>query len=175
MLTHQQPALIQQPIAPVEQSTAEKPFDRPEVRQECSEEDWSAFLIEWEHYKRSHKVTDARASDSLYQCCEPSLRRLLIREDPGVLSKSETDVKEAIKQLAVIKKPISIRRTTLLPSRNMVNLSENSTRMSKPQHLHVISQWRALMHVVQKKPTRLNTQLVSSRTYYNCWDCRSRY
>ena len=117
MLIHQQPAPVQQPTAPVQQSTAEKPIDRPEICQECSEEDWSAFLIEWGHYKRSCKVTDARASDSLYQCCEPSLRRLLIREDPGVLTKSETEVTEAIKQLAVIKKSISIRQTTLLAAK----------------------------------------------------------
>ena len=166
MLIHQQPAPVQQPTAPVQQSTAEKPIDRPEVCQECSEEDWSAFLIEWGHYKRSCKVTDARASDSLYQCCEPSLRRLLIREDPGVLTKSETEVTEAIKQLAVIKKPISIRRTTLLAAKQkhgepFREFYANVKASALTCNFSVVCHHACCT----EKPTRSNTQLASSRTF----------
>ena len=100
-------------------STAQKlpPIPRPEIRQDVSEEDWSTFLAEWDHFKRCTEIPDTRASDHLYQCCEMSLRRLLVREDPGIVSKTEDEVKGAIKRLAVIRIANSVRRTTLLTAK----------------------------------------------------------
>jgi hypothetical protein len=93
------------------------PIPRPEIRQDVSDEDWASFLAEWEHFKRCTDIPTDRIADHLYLCCEKSLARLIIREDPAIVSRGEEELKAAIKQLAVIKIAIGVRRTNLLAAR----------------------------------------------------------
>ena len=93
------------------------PIQRPEIRQDVSDEDWATFLAEWDHFKRCTEISDNLIADQVYLCCEKSLARLLIREDPGIVLKGEDDLKTAIKRLAVIKVATSVRRTNLLTAK----------------------------------------------------------
>lgn len=93
------------------------PIPRPEIKQDVSEEDWTSFVAEWRNFKRCTSIPDDRISDQLYQCCEKSLARLLIREQPDIISEGETELLGAIKRLAVIKIATSVRRTNLLASK----------------------------------------------------------
>ena len=93
------------------------PIQRPEIRQDVSDEDWASFLAEWEHFKRCTDIPTDRITDHLYLCCEKSLARLIIGEDPAIVSKGEDELKAAIERLAVIKVAISVRRTNLLTAR----------------------------------------------------------
>ena len=87
---------------------------RPEVKQDISEEDWTSFVAEWGNFKRCTGIADNQVTDQLYQCCEKSLARLLIREEPRIVSQGETELLAAIKRLAVIKIATSVRRTNLI-------------------------------------------------------------
>ena len=69
------------------------PIQRPEIRQDINDEDWVTFLAEWEHFKRCTSISEDRVADHLYMCCERTLARLLIREDPEIISKGENEMK----------------------------------------------------------------------------------
>ena len=79
------------------------PIQRPEIHQDVSDEDWETFVAEWGHFKRCTSISAASVADHLCQCCEKGLARLLIREDPEIISKGENALLEGIKRLAVIK------------------------------------------------------------------------
>jgi len=79
-----------------------------------SDEDWETFLAQWNHFKRCTDIPPDRIPDHLYMCCDKSLAKLVIREDPDIITKGEEELKKAIKRLAVIKIATSVRRTSLL-------------------------------------------------------------
>ena len=93
------------------------PIQRPEVKQDITEEDWDTFVIEWSNFKRCTSIPAASIVDHLYQCCEKSLARLLIREQPDIASKDEDALLQAIKRFSVIKIATSVRRSNLLSTR----------------------------------------------------------
>ena len=93
------------------------PIKHPKIGQDTSDEDWTSFLTEWEHFKRVSKIKPEQFADHLYLCCEDPLARLLIREDPGAIKKGEDGLKDAIHRLAVTKVATSVRRTKLLASK----------------------------------------------------------
>ena len=93
------------------------PIPRPAVKQDISEEDWMSFLTEWNNFKRCTSIPANIVADQLYHCCEPSLARLIIREQPQIVSLGEDELLAAIKRLAVIKIATSVRRTNLLASK----------------------------------------------------------
>ena len=112
MLTHSQP--VRKLNLP--------PMPRPEINQDITEEDWVCTNTEWTNYKSYLKSTCPTISDEeivkqLHQCCEKGLGRLVIREQPDLLSKNEEEVLKAIKKFAVAKVPICVRRTNLLATR----------------------------------------------------------
>ena len=108
LLSHQRPA--------TSSSSSQKlpPIDRPEICQDVSDEDWETFLAQWNHFKRCTDIPPDRIPDHLYMCCDKSLAKLVIREDPDIITKGEEELKKAIKRLAVIKIATSVRRTSLL-------------------------------------------------------------
>ena len=99
--------------API-QSQKLPPIPRPEVGQDLSEEDWTSFVSEWDNFKRCTRIVGNQITDQLYQCCEKGLARLIIREQPDVVSQGEIELLAAMKRLAVIKIATSVRRTNLL-------------------------------------------------------------
>ena len=70
----------------------------------------------WKTFKSSNKIRVGSAEEvyQLYECCEKNLQKLLIRENPDILERPESEALEAIKRFAVNKVAISVRRTCLL-------------------------------------------------------------
>ena len=93
------------------------PIPRPTVKQDISEEDCVSFISEWNNFKRCTSIPGNIAADQLYHCCEPSLARLIVREQPQIVSLGEEELLAAMKRLAVIKIATSVRRTNLLASK----------------------------------------------------------
>ena len=112
LLTHSQPASR----APTH-SQRLPPIPRPEMKQDVDEEDWDSFIAEWKNFKRCTAIPADQLADQLFLCCEKSLSRLLIREQPNIVSEGETEILTAMKRLAVIKVATSVRRTNLLTSK----------------------------------------------------------
>ena len=112
MMTHQAP--VSSNAVPGQRLP---PIQRPEVRQDITEEDWDAFIIEWQNFKRCTNLPSASVTDQLYQCCERSLARLLIKEQPNIVSTDEGSLLSAMNRLAVIKVATSVRRSKLLSTR----------------------------------------------------------
>ena len=85
--------------------------DHPELSQDVSDEDWETFNEEWLRFKRSWcttSTTQGEITDQLLQCCELSLRRLLIKQDPAISTSSEADVLRSVREMAVIKIATSV-------------------------------------------------------------------
>ena len=110
-LTHQQSSSMR--------PSSKKPpsIPRPEIKQDVNEEDWESVVSEWGNFKRYNDIPDDQIAIQLLACCDKGLSRLVVREDPDVVTKPEAEVLEAIKRLAVIKVATCVRRTNLLHSR----------------------------------------------------------
>ena len=92
------------------------PIQRPEIKQDIDVEEWNTFVAEWRHFKRCADISTNSVADQLFQCCERGLGRLLIRENPTVVTEGEEMLLEAMKKMAVIKVATSVRRANLLAS-----------------------------------------------------------
>lgn len=112
IVVHQQPAII---------NTATKqkvpPIDRPEIKQDVDDEDWATFIAEWTRFKRCTDIPEHSVCDQLFQCCERSLGRLLIKESPDIIAAGEEALLHAMKRMAVIRIATSVRRANLLASK----------------------------------------------------------
>ena len=93
------------------------PITRPEIRQDISAEEWYSVQEEWRRYKRITNLPEPDIADQLFQCCERSLARLLLKENPSVIEEGEKALIEAIKKMAVLQVAISVRRTKLLSTK----------------------------------------------------------
>jgi hypothetical protein len=75
---------------------------RPVISSGGSSEDWAYFESRWKDYVDATKVTGKDKVVQLLECCDEELRKDLTRNAGGSLAnKSEKDVLEAIKKLAV--------------------------------------------------------------------------
>ena len=95
--------------------------ERPVLKQDVSDEDWYAFLSEWERFKKRTNIGSSEINDQLLECCERNLRRLIIKEDPDVFEESEADLLVAMKRMAVIQVATSVRRTKVLQAKQEPN------------------------------------------------------
>lgn len=111
--------LTHQPQSSSRSTTKQKlpPIARPNVKQDITEEEWTAFELEWNRFKRCTDIPHGQEADQLYDCCEKGLGRLLVREDPAIVEAGEKALLDAIKRMAVIKVATSVRRTKLLSSK----------------------------------------------------------
>ena len=105
------------PVQTTSQRQRLPPIPRPEIKQDITEEDWVCINAEWSNFKSCAGISDDQLVNQLYQCCEKSLARLIIREQPDVLTKGEAGLLAAIKRFAVVKIATSVRRTNLLATR----------------------------------------------------------
>ena len=105
--------------SPAATSTKQKvpKIDRPEVKQDISDEDWQSFEAEWRRFKRCTEMRNEEVADQLFQCCEKSLKRLLLKENPDVIEAGEDTLIKAMKRMAVLHVATSVRRTNLLSAR----------------------------------------------------------
>ena len=90
---------------------------RPEVKQDITAEEWNSFLDEWRRFKRITDLPSNELADQLIQCCERSLSRLLLKENPSIVEEGEQALTEAIERMAVLQVAVSVRRTKLLATK----------------------------------------------------------
>ena len=87
---------------------------RPKVSIGGSSEDWSYFCTRWQDYKEATKVSGKDLVIQLLECCDEDLRKDLTRSAGGSLtSKSENDVLDAMRKLAVKEENVMVARVTL--------------------------------------------------------------
>ena len=87
---------------------------RPSITKSGSSEDWAYFLSRWSDYKQATKVAGKDKVIQLLECCDEELRRDLSRSSgSGLSDKTEAQVLDAIKTLAVKEENIMIARVTL--------------------------------------------------------------
>ena len=87
---------------------------RPTVVGGGSSEDWNYFETRWDEYSAATKLSGSDKVLQLLECCDEQLRRDLTRAAGGTLSaKSETDVLQAIRRLAVREENTMVARFTL--------------------------------------------------------------
>ena len=110
-ITHQQATSAMQPIM----NSRVPKIDRPELKQDSSDEEWIVFLAEWQRFKRCTRIPADEIADQLYQCCDRPLGRLLIKENPTIIEQGESELLNAT--MAIIKVASSVRRVNLLATR----------------------------------------------------------
>ena len=93
---------------------AKPEVEKPVLKQDITEEEWDSFTQEFRRYKRRLRTPVGQEADDLFDCCEKSLGRLLLKEDPGIIEAGEEKLLEAMKKMAVIRVAVSIRRTQLM-------------------------------------------------------------
>ena len=87
---------------------------RPTVSSAGTSAEWEYFMTRWKEYRDGTKLTGSDCVSQLLECCDEDLRRDLTRAAGGSLAKkSEQDVLEAIKALAVRKQNTMVARTAL--------------------------------------------------------------
>ena len=92
-------------------------IDRPVLKQDINDEDWQAFEAEWRRFKRCTEMSPQDVADQLFQCCDKSLSRLLLKENPEVIETGEVALLRAMKSMAVIHVATTVRRANLLSLR----------------------------------------------------------
>ena len=89
-------------------------IDRPELKQDIDDEEWQTFEAEWRRFKRCTEMSQGETADQLFQCCEKSLSRLLLKEDLDIIEAGEDALMSAMKKMAVLHVATSVRRTNLM-------------------------------------------------------------
>lgn len=88
LLSHQ--VKSQQQDCPVKQKLSS--ITRPTVKQDIDEEEWVIFVEEWNRFKRCTTISESSVADQLFQYCERSFGRLLIKENPEIISESKEEL-----------------------------------------------------------------------------------
>lgn len=87
---------------------------RPTMIRASSSEDWTYFTTRWDEYKQATGVKGKEVIVQLLECCEEQLRKDLTRSTVGPLTnKSEADILDAIRSLAVREENVMVARVTL--------------------------------------------------------------
>ena len=81
-------------------------------------------------------MRNEEVAGQLFQCCDKSLMRLLLKENPDIIEEGEDALMMAMKRMAVLHVATSVRRTKLL-SKYTGRLSGNFMLMFEPPLLHV--------------------------------------
>ena len=75
--------------------------DYPVLKQDITDEEWQTFVAEWERFKRLSGIPAEDITDHLLECCEKSLSRLLLKENPNITMSNEEALLDAMKKMAV--------------------------------------------------------------------------
>ena len=87
-------------------------IDRPVLKQDITDEEWTMFKREWERFKKCFSFTD-NLNDQLFQCCVDKLRDLLLRMDPNICDGTEASMLTSMEKMAVLHQAATVRRTRL--------------------------------------------------------------
>ena len=87
---------------------------RPSVGLAGTTYDWTYFTTRWAEYKSATGITGNKLVLQLLECCEEDLRKDITRAAGGSLaSKTENEVLEAIKRLAIREENVMVARYEL--------------------------------------------------------------
>ena len=104
--------------APTASAARIQKVNRPTLGLAGSSEEWSYFLTRWNDYVEATHVAGKERIIQLLECCEEDLRKDLTRCAGGSLTnKTETEVLEAIQQLAVRQENTMVARVALYEMR----------------------------------------------------------
>ena len=99
--------LFQSHLASHTQPTAVKsskqklpPIERPKLKQDISEEEWGTFIQEWKRFKRCTDIPTGQEADQLFDCCDKTLGRLILKENPDVIELGEKELLKSLKRMA---------------------------------------------------------------------------
>lgn len=90
---------------------------RPSLSSAGTSEEWSYFLTRWTEYKLATKLGDRDIVFQLLECCDEPLRKDLSRKSGNLTTRTETEVLEAIRKLAVREENTMVARVRLADMR----------------------------------------------------------
>ena len=86
------------------------PIERPKLNQVITEEplpppekEWDTSTQELKRFKRCTEISNGQEADQLIDCCDKTLGRLKLKENPEVIESGEEELLQALKRMAVIK------------------------------------------------------------------------
>ena len=77
-------------------SKSEK-LSRPKITQGMLVESWNSFQVLWKLYKKGAGLSEAECGLQLIYCCDEELMVQLLRADPNIVAKPETEQLETRK------------------------------------------------------------------------------
>ena len=116
-------------------------IDRPDIKLDMGEDDWEAFKRRWKLFKNGTDVSPTQVVPQLIACCESDLESALFREDAELSDKTEDQVLEAIRKLAVLKVALTTRRTQLLERVTQDHGERVQQFVSRIKGLASVCQW----------------------------------
>ena len=91
----------------------------PSIEEGATMEVWNNFERKWKMYKEGERITGSDVSYHLFHCAESALGDALLKSDPDISSKGETEILEQMKNLAVIPVATGIVRAELLEMKQL--------------------------------------------------------
>ncbi|KAK4305129.1 hypothetical protein Pmani_022961 [Petrolisthes manimaculis] len=129
-------------------------INRPVLQQGIGEEEWAAFTRRWDMFQKGTNLSLGQVTAQLLACCEPELEAALFREDPTIASRAEKEILDAMKLLTVVNVALSVRRATLL-----------QTKQDPGEHVRqYVARLRGLANVCQWSKTGVCTTATCSGT-----------
>ena len=87
---------------------------RPLIDIGVNQESWLSFTRRWETYRFGSGIDDSIAAIQLFQCASEQLGDLLLKSDPKLMLRTETQVLALMESIAVIKVSLAVTRSELL-------------------------------------------------------------
>ena len=91
----------------------------PSIDEGATMEVWNNFERKWNMYKEGERLTGSDVSYHLFQCAESALGDALLKSDPNISNKGETEILKQMKNLAVIPVATGIVRAELLEMKQL--------------------------------------------------------
>ena len=88
--------------------------DRPQLKDNISEETWNAFTYSWDIFVRANDVDDADQTVQLYSCCDLALKSKITAVHHDVLNQPVQQLLALLKTITVIPVAVTIKRNELL-------------------------------------------------------------
>ena len=89
-------------------------LERPKVDVGINEEEWNIFTRRWDAFVIGSNLNPNSCSSQLFQCAGETLGNMLLKCDPSVVSKPTSELKGAMKSMAVIAVATGVVRAELV-------------------------------------------------------------
>ena len=134
----------------------------PSIDEGATMEVWNNFERKWNMYKEGERITGSDVSYHLFQCAESALGDALLKSDPNISSKGETEILKQMKNLAVIPVATGIVRAELLEMRNIFVMKRSrSLRLGYVERLRPVN---TILASLAKEPHAITLAMWTSQT-----------